>query len=81
MSLTINRLKSERNQLLSNPSEGINAYPIKNDFYNWHFTFQGPEDTEYEGGYYHGHMKIPVKYPFEPPDILFLNPNGRFEIN
>lgn len=26
-------------------------------------------------------MKLPTKYPFEPPSISFLNPNGRFETN
>ena len=26
-------------------------------------------------------MKLPTKYPFEPPSVMFLNPNGRFETN
>ena len=38
-------------------------------------------DTEFEGGLYHGIIKLPMSYPNRPPNIMFLTPNGRFDIN
>jgi ubiquitin-conjugating enzyme E2 J1 len=44
-----------------------------------HFTIRGPEDTEFAGGVYHGRIVLPSDYPFKPPGIMMLTPNGRFE--
>ena len=41
----------------------------------------GPPDTAYEGGYFHGKLQFPADFPFKPPSILMLTPNGRFKIN
>lgn len=30
------------------------------------------EDTEFEGGFYHGVIKLPNSYPLKPPNIMFL---------
>lgn len=30
---------------------------------------------------YHGKILLPTEYPFRPPDVLFLTPNGRYEVN
>ena len=76
---TFSRLKIERDGFIKDPLDYINAYPVNDDLFTWHFTLKGVKDTEFEGGYYHGIMKLPTKYPFEPPSISFLNPNGRFE--
>ncbi|KAG0041056.1 Ubiquitin-conjugating enzyme E2 J1 [Podila clonocystis] len=51
------------------------------DIFEWHFTLRGPEDTEFEGGLYHGRILLPNNYPFAPPSLMFLTPNGRFELN
>ncbi|KAF9577984.1 Ubiquitin-conjugating enzyme E2 J1, partial [Lunasporangiospora selenospora] len=51
------------------------------DIFEWHFTIRGPEDTEFEGGLYHGRILLPNNYPFAPPNLMFLTPNGRFELN
>lgn len=40
---------------------------------------QGPPDSPYEGGLYHGKLKFPDDFPFKPPSIFMLTPNGRFE--
>jgi len=29
---------------------------------------------------YHGKVILPLEYPLKPPDIIFLTPNGRFEV-
>lgn len=47
----------------------------------WHFTIRGPPGTEFDGGLYHGRIVLPHEYPFKPPAIMLLTPNGRFEIN
>lgn len=33
----------------------------------------------YEKGLYHGALLFSAKFPFEPPDIVFFTPQGRFE--
>ena len=35
----------------------------------------------YLGGTYHGKLIFPSNYPFSPPSILMLTPNGRFSTN
>lgn len=57
------------------------ALPLEENLFEWHFTVRGPRETEFEGGKYHGKIVLPPEYPFKPPSILFLTPNGRFELN
>lgn len=33
------------------------------------------------GGYYHGKLIFPKDYPFKPPRIMMMTPNGRFQTN
>lgn len=46
-----------------------------------HYVVTGPEDTPYEGGFYHGKLIFPSEYPFRPPRIIMITPNGRFQTN
>lgn len=71
----------EIRELESNPSEDYVARPMDDNMFEWHFTIRGPEDSDFAGGIYHGKIHLPNDYPFKPPDILLLTPNGRFEIN
>jgi len=41
----------------------------------------GPKDSPYDGGMYHGKLKFPNTYPYKPPSILMITPNGRFKTN
>ena len=41
----------------------------------------GPENSLYQGGIYHGKLKFPLEYPFKPPSIYMITPNGRFKTN
>ena len=34
----------------------------------------------FEGGTYHGKLIFPSDFPFKPPSIFMLTPNGRFEV-
>ena len=42
---------------------------------------KGPKDTPYTGGFYHGKLIFPSEYPYKPPAIMMLTPNGRFNTN
>ena len=46
-----------------------------------HYVVAGPENSPYEGGYYHGKLVFPPQYPFKPPSIYMITPNGRFKCN
>lgn len=47
----------------------------------WHYVVKGPENTPYDGGFYHGKLIFPKEFPFRPPRILMITPNGRFKTN
>jgi ubiquitin-conjugating enzyme E2 J1 len=53
----------------------------QDNMFEWHFTMRGPDDSEFEGGIYHGRILLRSEYPFKPPDIMLLTPSGRFEVN
>jgi ubiquitin-conjugating enzyme E2 J1 len=79
--LSIKRLTKEMTNMLNKPSYEYYAEPIKDEIFEWHFTIRGPPGTDYEGGIYHGIITFPETYPFKPPSVQFLTPNGRFEVN
>lgn len=56
-----------------------NPTHLQGNVLEWHFTIRGPTETEFEGGVYHGRIVLPPEYPFKPPNIMLLTPNGRFE--
>lgn len=45
-----------------------------------HFVLAGLPDTPYDGGIYYGHLSVPTVYPFAPPSICIVTPNGRFKV-
>lgn len=45
---------------------------FKDNLFEWHFTIRGPEDSEFEGGIYHGRIILPPDYPMKPPSIILL---------
>lgn len=49
------------------------------NFFEWHFTLDGPSESPYAGGKYHGVIRFPPDYPFAPPNVSFLTPSGRFQ--
>ena len=75
------RYENSSQNMINDPSDDFYANPIKDDMFCWHFTIRGPPDTEFEGGLYHGIIKLPMSYPNRPPSIMFLTPNGRFDVN
>ena len=49
-----------------------------NDESECHFLIHGLRDTPFEGGFYHGKIRITEYYPFRQPSITIITPNGRF---
>ncbi|MES1903650.1 MAG: Ubiquitin-conjugating enzyme E2 6, partial [Paramarteilia canceri] len=43
-----------------------------------HFTIEGPKDSIYEKGIYHGIIYISRDYPMTPIDFSIETPSGRF---
>ncbi len=52
----------------------------KRDFHFRYYVVRGPESTPYEGGFYLGRLVFPREFPFKPPSIYMLTPNGRLVI-
>lgn len=78
---TLRRINRELQEMLSHPSPHWSIQSIEDNLLEWHFTIRGPPGTEFENGLYHGRLLLPFNYPFAPPSIMLLNPNGRFETN
>ncbi|KAI8913435.1 ubiquitin-conjugating enzyme/RWD-like protein [Gorgonomyces haynaldii] len=74
----VKRLQSDYLELLREPIEYIIAKPSEEDILLWHYVLFGPPDCPYAGGEYHGTIVFPFEYPFKPPGIQMLTPNGRF---
>jgi len=66
---------------LHEPTRNYFAQPLEENLFEWHFTIRGPDDTPFANGIYHGRIVLPPEYPMKPPNVIFLTPNGRFEIH
>ena len=64
--------------LQKKPIDLIRALPREDNILEWHYLIEGPKDSPYAGGFYHGVLKFPADYPYKPPSILMYTPNGRF---
>jgi len=73
------RLRKELVAFKKNAPPGIRAQPQEDNILRWHYVVEGPKDSDYEGGFYHGEIKFPPRYPFKPPSIWMTTPSGRFE--
>ncbi|KDO31760.1 hypothetical protein SPRG_03680 [Saprolegnia parasitica CBS 223.65] len=76
----IKRIRADVREMMTDPSDQYFAAPLENNMFDWHFTIRGPRDTAFEGGIFHGRILLPSEYPFKPPNIILLTPNGRFEV-
>ncbi|XP_074599030.1 ubiquitin-conjugating enzyme E2 J2-like [Brevipalpus obovatus] len=75
------RLKEEYLDILRDPVPLVIAHPLPDNILEWHYVIRGAEGTPYENGIYHGILKFPPEYPFKPPGIMMITPNGRFHCN
>ena len=81
LSRATKRLKRDLNLILTESIPSIHVLPNEDDILDWHFVIQGRVNTPYENGMYYGRLVFPPNFPFGPPKILFLTPNGRFKVN
>lgn len=75
------RLKQDYLRLKKDPVPYVLAEPVPSNILEWHYVVKGPENTPYEGGFYHGKLVFPGEFPFQPPSIYMITPNGRFKVN
>ncbi|XP_041062966.1 ubiquitin-conjugating enzyme E2 J2 isoform X2 [Carcharodon carcharias] len=75
------RLKQDYLRIKKDPVPYICAEPLPSNILEWHYVVRGPEKTPYEGGLYHGKLVFPREFPFKPPSIYMITPNGRFKCN
>lgn len=75
------RLKQDYVRIKRDPVPFALAEPIQSNILEWHYVVKGPENTPYQGGYYHGKLIFPNEFPYKPPSIYMITPNGRFKCN
>jgi len=75
----VSRLKMDYMRLKKDPVPYIIAEPLPSNLLEWHYVVRGPEDSPYKGGLYHGKLVFPSEFPFKPPSIYMITPNGRFK--
>jgi len=80
-STALSRLRQDYMRLKKDPVPYIVAEPVPNNILEWHYVVRGPESSPYFGGLYHGKLKFPPEFPFKPPSIYMITPNGRFKTN
>ncbi|KAJ3395589.1 Ubiquitin-conjugating enzyme E2 J1 [Lobulomyces angularis] len=88
------RLLKEYAAIQADEQKHFIAHPLEDNILEWHFTIKGfddffilfnveklgPNEGGFTNGRYHGRMIFPQDYPFKPPNIVLLTPNGRFEV-
>jgi len=75
------RLQAEYRRLAKDPIPYLTAQPLSSNLLEWRYVVRGPSETPYEGGIYQGKIVFPFEYPYKPPSIYMLTPNGRFKTN
>jgi len=75
------RLKQDYIRLKQDPVPYIHAEFLPSNILEWHYIIQGPADSPFKGGYYHGSLIFTKDFPFKPPSIYMYTPNGRFKPN
>jgi len=75
------RLKQDFMRIVRDPVPYIQAQPVPSNILEWHYIVTGPENSPYEGGVFHGKLVFPREFPFKPPSIYMITPNGRFKCN
>ncbi|KAF2078318.1 hypothetical protein CYY_000410 [Polysphondylium violaceum] len=70
----LNRVKYEVNLFEKDPPPGIQAWIVDGRLDTFEASIIGLEETPYERGVFKLNIKLPEKYPMEPPQITFKTP-------
>jgi len=77
---TVARLRKELRAIHSDPPPYVHVHCDEaTSILFWDLLIEGPPETVYDAGWYWGRLEIPKDYPFSPPLIRIITPNGRFE--
>jgi len=68
------RILKEQEKMSADVVPGIKAGPKGENLYHWSATVAGPEGSPYEGGSFELDMRLPTRYPMEPPIVKFRTP-------
>lgn len=69
---TIKRIKHDIHSILTEPLPYIFILPDEDDITIVHAVISGPDNTPYEGGFFHFFIKFPSVYPIKPPKVKLL---------
>lgn len=67
-------MKRELQMLSTEPPPGITCWQTEDQIDDLRAQILGGSGTPYDGGVFSLEVKIPERYPFEPPKIRFLTP-------
>ncbi|XP_026188185.1 ubiquitin-conjugating enzyme E2 T [Mastacembelus armatus] len=70
----VSRLKRELQMLSTEPPPGVTCWQKEERIDDLRAQIVGGKETPYEGGIFSLEVKVPERYPFEPPAIRFLTP-------
>jgi ubiquitin-conjugating enzyme E2 D/E len=68
------RILKEQEKMKADAVPGIKAGPKGEDLYHWSAVVAGPEGSPYEGGAFELDVRLPTRYPMEPPIVKFRTP-------
>ena len=66
------RMQVELKRLETDPPYGVCCWPKSDTLNHLEAQLLGATDTPYEGGVFKLEIRIPDRYPFEPPKVIFL---------
>ncbi|KAL1428491.1 hypothetical protein MTO96_002865 [Rhipicephalus appendiculatus] len=78
------RLRAKRDimDLLTDPPPGVYVAPAEHNITVMDALVLGPDDTPYEGGFFHFLIQCPPDYPIKPPRVRLVNTGyGRVRFN
>ncbi|KAF1766813.1 hypothetical protein GCK72_006771 [Caenorhabditis remanei] len=77
----VRRLQKDYAKLMQDPVDGIRALPNEDNILEWHYCLRGSPDTPFHGGFYWGKVIFKENFPWSPPALTMITPNGRFATN
>lgn len=77
----LQRLRKEFRNVSREPPQHITARPLPSNILQWYFVLEGVEGSLYSGGLYMGRLSFPSQYPYKPPAVYMVTPQGRFQTN
>ena len=68
----LGRIKKELERLKKDPPYGVSCWPKDGRIDCLEAKVRGASDTPYEGGIFKLEIRVPERYPFEPPQVQFV---------